>query len=328
MSGEPATPPRDADTGTTTWLRATLVDYLALRRALGFALRRDEKLLAQFLTWLEEHGKDTVTVADALAWASLPADAGPGWLAFRMGVVRGFAGYLHTLDPRVEVPPRSLLPGGSHRAVPYLYSDADVAALIAQTRRLRTPLRAATIATVIGLLAVTGMRIGEVIALDDTDLDTTAGLLRVRQGKGGTQRLIPLHPTAVEALTDYRRRRDAVFAPPISTALFVSTSGQRLQYVNVCATFITLVRRAGLPPRPAPCRPRIHDLRHSFAVRTLLDWYRDGADIASRLPLLSAYLGHIDPKATYWYLDAAPELMAEAARLLEASTPEPGGEQS
>ena len=311
-----------------TGLRAALVDYLRLRRALGYALRRDEKLLAQFLTWLEDHGRDTVTVADALAWASLPVGASPSWLALRMGVVRGFAGYLRTVDPRVEVPPRGLLPGSPHRAVPYLYADADVAALVAQTRRLRTPLRAATIATVIGLLAVTGMRIGEVIALDDTDVDPVAGLLQIRHGKGGSQRLVPLHATTTGALMDYRRQRDAVFAHPVSPALFVSTAGQRLQYVNVSATFVKLVRRAGLPPRPAPCRPRIHDLRHSFAVRTLLDWYRDGGDIASRLPLLSAYLGHIDPKQTYWYLDAAPELMAEAARRLEAGSPGNDGDQS
>jgi integrase len=322
-----AGPGRDPGQAGMTWLRAALVDYLRLRRALGYALRRDEKLLAQFLTWLEVHGKDGVTVADALAWASLPASGSPSWLAFRMGVVRGFAGYLHTLDARVEVPPRGLLPDSPHRAVPYLYCDADIAALIAQTRRLRTPLKAATIATVIGLLAVTGMRIGEVIALDDTDLDLTAGLLRVRHAKGDSQRLVPLHPTTIGALQEYRRGRDTVFAPALSPALFVSTSGQRLQYVNVGATFITLVRRAGLPPRPAPCRPRIHDLRHSFAVRTLLDWYRDGADIASRLPLLSAYLGHLNPEATYWYLDAAPELMAEAARRLEATPPEPGGDR-
>jgi integrase len=309
-------------------MRAALADYLRLRRALGYALRRDEKLLAQFLTWLEGHGKDTVTVADALAWASLPASGSPSWLAFRMGVVRGFAGYLHTLDTRVEVPPRGLLPDSPHRAVPYLYSDADIAALIALARRLRTPLRAATIATVIGLLAVTGMRIGEVIALDDTDLELTDRLLRVRHAKGGSQRLVPLHPTTIGALLEYRQGRDAIFTPALSPALFVSTSGQRLQYVNVCATFITLVRRAGLPQRPPPCRPRIHDLRHSMAVRTLLDWYRDGADIASRLPLLSAYLGHIDPKGTYWYLDAAPELMAEAARRLEPGALERDGDRS
>ncbi|MDN5859352.1 MAG: tyrosine-type recombinase/integrase [Pseudonocardia sp.] len=284
--------------GAATWLRSALVDYLALRRALGFALRRDEKLLIQFLTYLEEHGKDTITVADALAWASLPAGASPAWLGFRMSVVRGFAGYLHTLDPNVGVPPRGLLPGSSHRAVPYLYSDTDIAALMAQTRRLRTPLRAATIATLIGLLSVTGLRIGEAIGLDDADVE--AGLLRVRQAKGGTQRLVPLHSTTVAALSDYRSQRDLGFPQPASPALFVATNGQRLHYVNVCATFITLARRAGLVPRSPSCRPRIHDLRHSFAVATLLDWYRDGGDIASRLPLLSTYLGHVDPKATYW----------------------------
>lgn len=304
----------------TTWLRTALADYLALRRALGFALRRDEKLLLQFLTYLREHGRDTITVADALAWATLPAQASPGWLGFRMNVVRGFAGYLHTLDPSVQVPPRGLLPGTTRRAVPYLYSDADILALMTQTRRLRTPLRAATIATVIGLLAVTGPRIGEAIGLDDVDVDLTTGLLQVRHAKGGTQRLIPLHPTTTAALLAYRDQRDQGFAQPVSPAFFVATNGQRLRYVNVCATYITLVRRAGLAPRPAPCRPRIHDLRHSFAVRTLLDWYRDGGDIASRLPLLSTYLGHVDPQATYWYLDAAPELMAEAARRLDPTT--------
>jgi integrase len=322
VSGDPAT----SAISSATWLRAALVDYLALRRALGFALRRDEKLLAQFLTYLEEHGKDTVTVADALAWASLPTGASPAWLGFRMSVVRGFTGYLHTLDANVQVPPRGLLPGTSRRAVPYLYSDADIAALMAQTRRLRTPLRAATIATLIGLLSVTGLRIGEAIGLDEADFDVRAGLLRVRHAKGGTQRLVPLHPTTLEALAAYRRHRDHVFGQPVSAALFVSTSGQRLNYVNVCATFTTLVRRAGLTPRPAPCRPRLHDLRHSFAVHTLLDWYRDRADIASRLPLLSTYLGHVDPKQTYWYLHAAPELMAEAAHRLQPDGTLPGGE--
>lgn len=179
-----------------------------------------------------------------------------------MGVIRGFAGYLHTLDPNVQVPPRGLLPGTSRRAVPYLYSDTDIAALMTQTRRLRTPLRAATIATLIGLLSVTGLRIGEVIGLDDTDVDAEAGLLRVHRAKGGTQRLVPLHPTTVAALTDYRHHRRQVFPQPVSPALFVATNGQRLHYVNFCATFIRLVHRAGLAPRPAPCRPRIHDLRH------------------------------------------------------------------
>lgn len=306
-----------ARAGVGTWLRAASVDYFVLRRALGYGLIRDEKLLAQFLTYLQDHGKDTVTVADAVTWASQPTGGSPGWLAFRMRVVRGFAAYLHTLDPSVEVPARGLLPGSPRRAVPYLYSDADIAALIAQTGRLRTPLRAATIATLIGLLFVTGLRIGEAIGLDDNDFDAQAGLLVVRHAKGVKQRLIPLHPTTVTAVQAYRQQRQRSFPTALSPALFVSTAGSRLIKENVSATFIKLVRRAGLAPRPAPCRPRVHDLRHSMAVHTLLDWYRDGGDIASRLPLLSTYLGHVDPKGTYWYLDAAPELMAEAGHRLE-----------
>jgi integrase len=302
-----------------TRLRAAVADYLTLRRALGFALAREEKLLAQFVTYLEDQDRDTITVADALAWASLPAGASPGWLGLRMRVVRGFATYLHSIDPTVEVPPRGLLPGQGRRVVPYLYSDAEVLALIRAARRLRTPLRAATIATFIGLLACTGMRAGEVVGLDDTDLDTTAGLLLVRHAKGARERLVPLHRSTVAALVDYRRRRDHVFPRPVSPALLVSAAGTRLLYCNVGQTFAKLARDADLQPRSASCRPRPHDLRHTFAVATVLDWFRDGADVEARLPLLSTYLGHVAPANTYWYLDASPELMAQAARRLEAA---------
>lgn len=300
-----------------TGLRTALGDYLTVRRALGFALVRDEKLLAQFISYLEAHGKDTVTVADTLDWVQFPARAGQGWLNLRLGVVRGFATYLHTLDPTVEVPPRGLLPGAHPRAVPYLYCDADITALMVHAQRLRPAVRGATIATLIGLLAVTGLRIGEAIALDTADFDTDTGVLVIRHAKGGKQRLVPLHPSTVTALQAYQRQREQGIPHPPSPALFVSTVGQRLHYSDVSATYVKLVARAGLAVRPAPCRPRIHDQRHSFAVATLLDWYRDGGDIASRLPLLSTYLGHVDPKQTYWYLQAAPELLAEAAHRLQ-----------
>jgi integrase/recombinase XerD len=304
-----------------TGLRPALAGYLDLRRGLGFKLERDEKLLGQFITWLEQRGTATVTVADALTWATLPAGASPGWLRMRITVVRGFAAYLATLDPSAEVPPASLLPGGTHRAVPYLYSAADIAALMDQAAGLRTPLRPATIQTVIGLLAVTGMRIGEAIALNDSDFDPGQGMLLVRHAKFGKHRLLPLHPTTASAIQDYRLRRDQVFPRPVSEALLVSSAGTRLLYYNVSLTFTRLARRAGLTARPGGSRPRPHDLRHSFAVATLLDWCRDGGDIAARMPLLSAYLGHADPAGTYWYLHAAPELMAEAARRLGDNKP-------
>jgi integrase len=302
-----------------TGLREALAGYLDLRRGLGFKLARDEKLLEQFIGWLEDRGTTTVTVADALAWATLPAGASPGWLRMRITVVRGFAAYLATLDPAAEVPPASLLPGGTRRAVPYLYSAADITALIAQAARLRTPLRPATLQTLIGLLAVTGMRIGEVIALGDDDFDPGQGMLLVRHAKLGKHRLIPLHPSTVTAVQDYRRLRDQVFPRPASEALLVSAAGTRLLHDSV--TFTRLARRAGLAARPGGSRPRIHDLRHSFAVATLLDWCRDGGEVAARMPLLSAYLGHADPAGTYWYLHAAPELLAEAARRLGDNKP-------
>lgn len=203
-----------------------------------------------------------------------------------------------------------------------IYSDADIADLMAQAERLKTPLRQATIRTVIGLLAVTGMRLGEVTGLDDTDFDPDVGLLVVRHAKFTKQRQIPLHPSTVAALVAYRHLRDEVFPLPASTALLVSGAGTRLSNYNVGQTFAKLARRAGLTPRSPACRPRPHDLRHSFAVRTLLAWYRDGGDVAARLPLLSTYLGHVAPANTYWYLTAAPELMAEAARRLEEKSTE------
>jgi len=245
-----------------TGLREALAGYLDLRRGLGFKLDRDAKLLDQFIAYLEQREASTVTMANALAWATLPAGASPGWLRMRITVVRGFAAYLATLDPATEVPPASLLPGGAHRAVPYLYSAADIVALLAQAEHLKTPLRRATIKTLIGLMAVTGMRRGEAIALDDEDFDARRGLLLVRHAKLGKHRLLPLHPTTVAAVQDYRRLRDQRFPRPVSEALLVSSAGTRLLHYNVSLTFTTLARRAGLAGRSGGCRPRPHDLRH------------------------------------------------------------------
>jgi integrase/recombinase XerD len=298
-------------------LSRRLEEYLRIRRSLGFKLERDGKLLAQFIRYLHDQGADTITIDHAVAWVGLPASGGRGWLAFRMSVVRGFLGYLHTLDPAVPVPPADLFPPGPHRAVPYLYSDDELAALVAATDTLRYPLQRATYQTLICLLAVTGLRVGEVIALDDEDFDIEHGVLTVT-GKFGKPRQVPLHPSSVAALAAYRHYRKTAHPRPGTPALFVSTPGTRLINVGVNATFSKLVGRSGLAPRSASCRPRPHDLRHSFAVATLLDWYRDGGDVATRLPLLSTYLGHVDPTSTYWYLHAAPELLAEAAQRLDA----------
>lgn len=298
-------------------LRQVLADYLAVRRSLGYKLARPEKLLGQFITYLEDAGAETVTTGHALAWATLPG-GDQSWHALRLSAVRGFATYLRTIDPSAEVPPADLVPWRPCRATPYLYSDADIAALIAAAASLRFPLRVATYQTLIGLLAVTGIRVGEAIRLDRADLDLPGnGVLTVRESKFGKSRLLPLHPTTAEALRGYLRLRDRLHPHPSAPAVFISPAGTRLLYCNVQSTFARLARRAGLRPRSASCRPRIHDLRHSFAVASLLDAYASGQDGQGRLTLLATYLGHVDPSATYWYLSAAPELLAVAGQRLE-----------
>lgn len=298
-------------------LREALADYLRIRRALGYKLERAGKLLPQFLDYLEQTGADTVTAERALAWATLPAGGSSRWWAFRLSMVRGFAAYLHSLDPAHQVPPADLLPGRSRRATPYLYSDAEITALLAVAGTLRFPLRVATYRTLIGLLAVTGLRVGEAIRLDRGDLDLVHELLVVRDSKFGKSREVPLQPSTLRALRDYLRLRDRLHSASITPALFISPAGTRLLYCNVHATFRQLRQRAGLLPRSASCRPRIHDLRHSFAIRTLLDAYHADGEIEPRLSLLSTYLGHVNPDSTYWYLSAAPELLALAGERLE-----------
>jgi integrase len=298
-------------------LRQALTDYLAVRRALGYRLARAEKLLGQFLTYLEDLGEERVRTETALAWATLPQGAHRSWASTRLSAVRRFAAHLRGIDPATEVPPRDLLPGRSCRATPYLYSQEDVIALMAATAALRTPHRQATYRALIGLLAVTGMRIGEAVGLDRGDFDAVGGVLTIRHGKFGKSRELPLHPSTVAALGDYLRRGDRPRRPLSTSALFVSPAGTRLLYTNAQSTFHKLIGRVGIAPRSAACRPRLHDLRHGFAVRTLLDAYRDGCDPGRRLALLSTYLGHVDPGKTYWYLSAAPELLQLAGDLLE-----------
>jgi integrase len=303
---------------TGTPLRQELADYLALRRALGYRLARPEKLLSQFLDYLAHHGASRITVATALDWARLPANGTSNWWAYRLSAVRGFATYLHALDPTHEVPAPDLLPQRPRRASPYLYSDAEIAALIAAANTLSTPLRRATFATLIGLLAVTGIRVGEAIALDRGDVDLAARRLTVRFGKFGKTRELALHPSTVDALHRYQRLRDRLAPRTGTSAFFVSLAGNRLLYCNIHHAFHRLVRLAGLTPRAASCRPRIHDLRHSFAVQTMLDAYASGEDGQARLTLLATWLGHVHPASTYWYLSASPELMSVAGQRLEA----------
>jgi integrase/recombinase XerD len=296
-------------------LSSALADYLQLRRALGFTLERPASLLASFVEFADAEGAGYVTTGLAMSWAAQPAGADRSWHGARLSAVRQFARYLQALDPRTQIPPAGMLPGRSRRAEPYLYSAAEITALMTAAGAIRPPMRAATYQTLIGLLAVTGMRVGEAISADRRDADLDGGVITVR-GKFGKSRQVPLHPSTVTALDAYARTRDENIPRPGTPAFFVSLAGTRLIYKNVHFTYHQLTRAAGLRPRSARCRPRIHDLRHSFAVTTLISWYRDGGDVAARLPLLSAYLGHTEPGSTYWYLEAAPELLTLAAARL------------
>lgn len=296
-------------------LRSALKDYLASRRALGFKLDRAHKLLPQFLDYLAKADQDIITTKAAVAWATLPQGAQPNWWANRLVIVRGFARYVQLLEPRTEVPPLEVLPMCSVRSRPYLYTDEDVAKLLEAAQAQRSPLMAATYTTLVGLLSVTGMRIGEAIALDEGDVDLGDGIITVRKAKFDKTRQVPIHATTVDALSCYRKTRRRCCSSRKQPSFFVSTAGTRLLYQNVDEKFRNFVCAVGLDKGRR--RPRIHDLRHTFAIRTVIDWHRAGEDVEAQLPLLSTYLGHVGPSSTYYYLSAVPELLEAATARLE-----------
>ena len=306
-----------------TELRAAAVEYLALRRALGFKLTQAERILRSFIGHLEQQGTATITTQAALEWAALPRQARPWWWRQRLSVVRGFARYLQAFDPSTEVPPAGLIPSPVPHAVPYVFSDTEVLALIAAAGRLEPALRQATYQALIGLLAVTGMRVGEAIALDTSDTDLAEGLLVVRHAKFGKSRELILHPTTTQALARYQQARQQHCPQPVSPAFFVSAAGARLAYETVNRVFRRLTHTAGLPSQASGRHPRLHDFRHSFAVRTVAGWHAAGLDAGPLLPTLSTYLGHAEPADTYWYLTATPELLGRAAQRLETSLEAP-----
>jgi len=245
-----------------TGLRAALADYLALRRALGYKLVVAERLLGQFLDFLEADGAEVITTELALRWATLPAGAGPAWLAQRLTAVRLFAAFAASIDEATEIPPASCLRGRPARAIPYLYSDAEVEAIMAAARSLRSPLLAHTYETLIGLLAVSGIRIGEAIHLRREDIPLGEAWLQVIKGKSGKSREVPLAPGTVEALRRFAAVRDQLCPAPRHDNFFCSTAGTRLTYQVVRQTFAGLCQRAGVVAASPRCRPRLHDFRH------------------------------------------------------------------
>jgi integrase/recombinase XerD len=298
-------------------LSVTLDDYLALRRGLGHKLASAGRLLPRFVAWMDATGQVSVTVAAAVEWSQQPeAEPGTTVWARRMEAVRGFARFLAGIDPATEVPPLGLLPLRKHWRPPFIYSSADIAALLQAAVNLPSPLRAATYETLFGMLAATGMRVGEAIRLDVSDVDWERGVLLVRESKFGKSRNVPVTASTLGALNRYAQLWPQLRSRPDNPSFFVSLTGRRLIYPTVQDVFRHLRADAGIGAS-STTPARIHDLRHSFAVATLLDWYRSGEDVAARMPWLSTYLGHRDPRTTYWYLSAAPELLAAAAERLE-----------
>jgi integrase/recombinase XerD len=297
-------------------LRQALDDYLRIRRQLGFDLAGPERQLNQFVGFLERSGAERITTELALTWAQLPGDAHPYWCKRRLGVVRGFARYLATVDPDSDVPPQCLLIARRVRIAPYIYSSAEIAALMAAAALLTPPLRAASLQTVIGLIATTGLRAGEALGLDRVDVDLADGAVHVR-ARQPKQREVPLHLTTTTALRRYARIRDRHQPAPESPAFFLNTRSGRLSKAEFNRQFAKLIRQIGLEGAGERARPRPHDLRHTLAVRTLIDWRRAGENVDRRIPELSTFLGHADPASTYYYLQAVPELMATVSVRLE-----------
>ncbi len=298
-------------------LEQALADYLRLRHSLGHEMAEAGRLLPGLVAYLDARGLPTVTIEAALAWAQQAPKSPAGRVTTigprRMTAARGFARYLSGIDASTEVPPLGLMPRRGPWRQPFIYTSADIGALLAAARRrIVSPLRAATYQTPIGLLAASGLRIGEAIKLDRGDVDWAQGVLLIRESKFGKSRLVPLHPSCMQALAGYAQLRDQLQPEAAEPAFFTSLNRKRLLYAVVQLTFRQLVDDAGIGAG-APWPPRLHDLRHSFAVRTLPGWYRAGEDVQAKIPSLATYLGHREPASTYWYLSAAPELLALAA---------------
>ena len=298
-------------------LRARAEEYLAMRRALGFKLTSHGSRLMSFVRFCEDRGATTVTTDLAVEWATSTPSDHEAYQARRLDIVRIFARHLQPLDPATEVPPEDVLDRRQWRIPPYLYSAQEVTALMAAARTLQPAFRAKTWRTLVGLLAVTGMRQGEACRLTRRDVDLNAETATIADSKFGKSRMVFLHPTAAAALRAYDRARDEAFPGPAAGTFLVNSRGGPLDSRNTSKTFAVLVTAAGIKAPPGQRAPRLHDLRHVFTVATLLDWYRDGGDVQARLPVLSTWLGHIDPKSTYYYLSAVPELLALAAARLE-----------
>jgi integrase/recombinase XerD len=303
-------------------LEQALNHYLQVRRSLGYRLREPESLLRNFVAFLQAERAPYITRRTALRWATRPAKAQPATWAQRLGIVRRFAIWHSAIERRTEIPAAGLLPHRYRRKPPHLYSDEEIEKILRTTQQLPSPngLRALTYTTIFGLLVATGMRVNEALSLDRSDVDLKCGILHIRRTKFGKSRFVPVHSSTVEALKNYSKVRDRLFPAPLVPAFFISEKGGRITEWIARYTFAKLSQRIGLraSAKGHGHGPRLQDMRHRFAARTLISWYRAGIDVEQELPKLSTYLGHVHVNDTYWYLEAVPELLQLATdRLIQ-----------
>jgi len=298
-------------------LRKLLQDYLTMRRALGFKMHVEGIGLLSFVTYMEQAQADFISTDLAVAWAKQPTLAKPIWWAQRFSFVRGFARYCHAIDPRMEVPPSGILAFSRRRPCPYFFTDEDIDQLLQNTLQLqmKDPFMNQTLYCLFGLLAVSGLRIGEALSLALNDVDLDQALLTIRSTKFGKSRLVPMHTTTAKVMINYQEQREQFLDGRQISYWFVNVQGGCLGYDAVHRVFRHLTD--GMPKQTGRLRPRLHDLRHRFAMKTLLHWYRNGQNVEQRLPTLSAFLGHVQVSDTYWYLSACPELLGAAKERLE-----------
>ncbi|MGI0083680.1 MAG: tyrosine-type recombinase/integrase [Nitrososphaerales archaeon] len=300
-------------------LKEAVEEYLTMRRSLGFKLCNERTPLLDFVRFLEEQGVSYVTTRLALEWAQKPASASPQRWARRLSFVRCFARFRSATDNRTEIPPYSLLPFQPRRGRPYIYSDQQILQLLEAVLTLPrlNGFERRTYYCVYGLLAVCGMRIGEVLCLKMRNIDLCAGVLTLEGSKFGKSRLVPLHISTQKILADYIALRNETLNGIPAEQVFVSTDGNRINSGPIRRAFYTLCQQMGLREKNAKRGPRLHDLRHTFAIKSLLQWYQTGENVDERLPVLSTFLGHVRVADTYWYLTACPELMGTAVKRLE-----------
>lgn len=306
-------------------LQQALNDYIAIRRGLGFQFRLPASCLRNFVTFLQTEGASYITTERALQWATQPEKAQPSTWVWRLGMVRRFAKWHHAVDPRTEVPPESILCHRYQRKTPHIYSDEEITRLLRRAEQLPSSngLRSHTYTTLFGLLAVSGMRVNEALGLDRQDVDLHHNILAIRRTKFGKSRHVPVHPSTGLVLRKYADKRDRIFPTPQTPAFFISERGTRITDCMARYTFAKISQQLGLRAKATGHGrgPRLLDMRHRFAARTLINWYRAGLDVECELPKLATYLGHVHINETYWYLEAVPELLQLAAGRL-ISTPE------